>query len=123
MKKLRVLARGAAMVFDYERHDAGTRRFVGRRFDGSLGAVFVDESGAQQRQGGWPASHSPANPDEIPHRADYVRALRDGDLWPADAETAAFVGVAFDPTFGGDYPSPRPSSPVVRIESSSTVKE
>jgi hypothetical protein len=33
----------------------------------------------------------------------YVTAVRDGELWAADAQTAAHCGVAFDPTFGGDY--------------------
>ena len=103
MKKLRVLARGTAMVFDLERHDAGVRRFVGRKHDRTLGSATRDESGNEVRQGGWPPSHKPVEPDEVPFRAEYMLAVRDGDLWPADEESAALCGVKFDPKFGGEY--------------------
>lgn len=116
-KKLRVLARGTAMVFDLERHEAGVRRFIGRKHDRTLGAVFVerDHTGVdnQHRQGGWPASHHPREPDEVPYRAEYLFAIRDGDLWPADKATADICGVPFDPTFGGDYDGLEPSTPSV----------
>lgn len=103
MKKLRVLARGTAMVFDLERHEAGVRRFVGRKHDRTLGAAFRDETGAEMRQGGWPPSHHPDEADELPYRAEYVQAVKDGDLWAADTETAALCGVKFDADFGGEY--------------------
>lgn len=103
MKKLRVLARGTAMVFDYERHEAGVRRFVGRKHDPSLGAAFRDDSGVERRQGGWPPSHDPHSPDEVPYRAEYVQAVKCGDLWAADEESALLCGVKFDSTFDGEY--------------------
>ena len=106
-KKMRVLARGTAMVFDLERHEAGVRRFVGRKHDRTLGSVFRerDASGTENehRQGGWPASHHPGQPDEVPYRAEYHFALRDGDLWAADKATADMCGVEFDPDFDGEY--------------------
>ena len=113
-KKLRVLAREGRMVFDLERHGAGIRRYVGRKHDRTLGAVFreMDEGGTENeyRQGGWPASHKPAEPDEMPDRVEYRNALRDGDLWPADKETADLVGIPFDPKFGGEYDAAPASS-------------
>lgn len=114
-RKLRVLARGTAMVFDYERHESGVRRFVGRKHDPSLGYAFKDDAGNLVKTGGWPPSHSPASPDSVPYRAEYLQALKDGDLWPADKETADYCGVPFDPTFGGEYdhlaaPAPQSSA-------------
>jgi hypothetical protein len=96
MKKLRVRARGTAMVPNMEALDAGARRFIGRVFDPTLGPA-----------GGWPAS-----PDitEVPRRAEYLFAVRDGDLWAADEETAQFCGVKFDPSFGGEGEEPAKKS-------------
>lgn len=128
-KKLRVLARGDRTVFDLERHEAGIRRYVGRKHDRTLGVVFTERDAGgtdnQHRQGGWPASHKPAEPDELPYRAEYLFAIRDGDLWAADKETADICGVAFDPTFGGEYDvAPVPSSlPAALVRISPPVKE
>ena len=137
MKTLRVLARetarGPAMVFDLESHENGVRRYVGRKHDRTLGASFVDDAGNAQKQGGWPPSHTPANPDVVPYRAEYGNAVRDGSLWAADEETAAHCGVVFDPTFGGDYdhvratapePETAPASPLaLRVLAPSTARD
>ena len=103
MAKLRVLARGVAMVPHIESYEAGARRFVGRKHDATLGAAFRDDQGVERRQGGWPPSHSPAEPHEVADRAEYRQHVREGDLWPADKATADACGVKFDPTFGGEY--------------------
>ena len=106
MAKLRVLAKGMAMVPYYESFDAGgRRRFVGRKHDATLGAAFRDENGVEHRQGGFPPSHSPVQPHEVDDRAEYRQHVREGDLWPADEATAAACGVRFDPSFGGEYES------------------
>lgn len=92
MKKIRVLARGAAMVCDYEALAAGSRRFIGRKHDPSLGP-----------NGGWAAL---GEAQEVPAAGEsgveYVKAVKDRDLWPADEESAKHCGVKFDPEFGGE---------------------
>jgi hypothetical protein len=103
MNKLRVLARGLAMVPDLERLEAGVRRFVGRKIDPTLGYASRDENGNVVMSGGWPPSHQPGSPDEVPVRAEYVAHVKDNDLWPADEATAAACGVKFEPRFGGEY--------------------
>lgn len=78
-KKLRVRAHGTAMVVDFGALEAGGRRYIGRVFDATLGPA-----------GGWPAVGDVL----IPYRTEYIRALRQGDLEAADADTAAIAGVA-----------------------------
>lgn len=92
-------ARGKAMVFDLEAHDQGIRKFIGRRHDRTLGFPEYDENGNKFMTGGWPATETP---QEVPERAEYIQACRDGDLWPADEATARACGVKFDPTLGGE---------------------
>ncbi len=85
-KTLCVRARGDALLQDYEALDAGVKRFVGRQFKevepGQWGFVPTQDSA------------------KIPYRAEYVRAVKEGDLWAADAATAAACGVEFDSKFG-----------------------
>lgn len=109
-QKLNVLARGTAMVFDLERHEAGVRRFVGRKHDRTLGFPDKDINGNVFMSGGWPPSHGPAEPDAVPSRAEYVSAVRDGDLWAADEATAKHCGVKFDALFGGEFDHLQPVS-------------
>jgi len=85
-KPLRFRARGTALVTDFERLDAGIKAFVGRKF------LEVEEG----KRGFVPTG----NDQEVPYRAEYVKACKDGDLWPADAFTAVVCGVSFDPKFG-----------------------
>jgi hypothetical protein len=84
---LRLRARGQALVTDYEAEDAGRRSYVGRKavFDGA-DLVGFDVTDAVV---------------EKPMRGEYLRALKKGDLFPADQATADLAGVDFDPTFGG----------------------
>ncbi len=79
MKTLLVRAGGAAMVPRLEAMNANPREFVAREW------VTVE---------GKAALAPTKDPVEVPARAEYVRAVRDGDLLPANAETAAFCGVA-----------------------------
>ena len=67
---LLVRAVGATLVVNYEALESGARRFIGRTFLASAGP-----------NGGWPASAEPA---KVPATAEYLKALRDGSLAPAD---------------------------------------
>lgn len=87
-KTLRVRARGPReeesgppMVQDHERLGQGTNAFVGMKFQelqdspGRYGFVVQDVD------------------VELPVRAEYIKALKDGDLLPADDATAKLAGV------------------------------
>jgi hypothetical protein len=108
-EKLRFRARGTAMVQHYERLDAGINAFVGRKF-----GQVKDQPG---RHGFIPSNET----DEVPYRAEYVKACADGDLYPADEETAKACNhyakahglpcVKFDATFGAEGATAGPSLP------------
>ncbi len=102
MKKLKFLSRGTNLCIDLEAQTAGILRFIGRKHDPSIGFQGVDENGNKFMSGGYPST---GKAQEVPARAEYMFAGRDGDLWPADEETASYCGVAFDPHFGGEHPS------------------
>lgn len=84
-KRLRFRARGEALVQNYEKLDANIKAFIGRKF--------------AQVEDRWAFVPTDAD-EEVPARAEYMKACKDGDLWPADAATAAACGVRFDPNFG-----------------------
>lgn len=75
MLKLKVRPVANVLVSDFEALNSGVRRFVGRRFDPSVGFVPLDEDA------------------EVPFRAEYVQAVKAGELEPCDAETAKLCGV------------------------------
>lgn len=80
--KLRVLAHGDASVPNFERLEQGVNCFLGRDYTETAPGQFA---------------FVPNNKvEEVPSRAEYLKALRDGDLMPADAATAAVAGVKFD---------------------------
>ena len=83
---LLVRARGLAIIENHEAAEAGARKFVGRVHDPKLG-----------KNGGWPPDEAPHT---VPDRAEYRAAIKHGDLWAADEETAKKCAVDFDPTFG-----------------------
>lgn len=92
---LRVRATGNGLVQDYERLEAGTNAFVGRKF-----VERTDKPG----QYAFEATDEVA---EVPYRVEYVKALQTGDLEPADEATAKLAGVkwkalAVAPTQKGD---------------------
>lgn len=86
---LKVRSSAKAMVTNFEALAAKSRRYVGRYFDASLGAINPE---TQKPQGGWPLKDEP---EEIPFRAEYLQAVREGDLIPADKATADVCGVPF----------------------------
>lgn len=89
--RLRFLARGTSLVADVHAQEHPThpvRRFVGRRWQEVL-------------PGRW--SWVPTGePQECEYHPDLVDAVKKGDLWAADEESAAFCGVGFDPDFGDE---------------------
>lgn len=88
---LLVLARGTAMVPDFAAIERPNplRRFLGRTY-------------RQVAPGQW-GFEPKAEAEAVEASADVIKALRDGDLWPADKATADAAGVEFDPKFGGEY--------------------
>jgi hypothetical protein len=87
-KILRVRARGPnefesgpPMVQNYEKLEAGINSFVGLKFGeiegqpGQFGFAVIDDI------------------VELPYRGEYVKALKDGSLLPADEETATAAGL------------------------------
>lgn len=97
---LRVFAHGSAKVPDYAAHAQNlTTRFIGWEFDPDLGAEFKDaDSGELRKSGG---HRKKLEPTEMEFErgalllGEYIRCLRDGDLVPADEETARLAGVPF----------------------------
>jgi hypothetical protein len=111
---LRFLPRGTAAVQDYAAlmRPPHVNRFLGWRWDGTLG-VEVDEVDAQGRATGRKLRTGGRAKlvDQVivvgpsdPHRHEYVQHARSGDLWCADAATAATCGLPFEPHFGGEHP-------------------
>lgn len=87
-KRLRFYCRGTAQVPDPHAADRGVRRCIGRRWQEAM-------------PGRW-AWVPTGEPQEVDYHHDLAKACRDGDLWPADEDTAATCSVGFDPTFGGE---------------------
>ena len=105
---LRVRRKGTAMVPHYETHPQ-VRRFHGWKFDPTLGEEFEHpETKSMVRAGGF-GSHDDVI--EVPDTVEYRRHLRDGDLWPADQDTAQAAGVPFDPSFGQPATAPSEARP------------
>jgi hypothetical protein len=105
---LRVLPRGTALVQDYRAmFDTKTNRHVGWKFDFSGGLTFVDSKDGQTKRLGARVKQPNAVvtiAGDDPYRGEYIRHIQQGDLWAADPETAALVGVPFEPHFGGEHP-------------------
>jgi hypothetical protein len=97
--KLRFYARGTAHVSDFDALERPNplRRFIGRRLT--------------EMEGGRMAFVPKPDPDEVTARPELVKAARDGELWPADEETARACGVAFDPTFAGERANAKKKQP------------
>jgi len=60
-----------------------SRRYVGWKFNAEVGEA-----------GGWERKEEP---ETLPYRHEYVKAVREGDLVPADKETAKLCGVIWCP--------------------------
>jgi hypothetical protein len=105
---LRVLHRGTAMVSNYRALvEAKTRRYHGLVFDSTVGGDFLDADGKPtgQKHGGFRklADEVVTIPADDPYRAEYIKHLKDGDLWAADQATADAAGVPFEFDFGGEH--------------------
>ena len=75
---LRVRAKAPALCQNYEALESGVKRFIG-----------------------WKASpagfEATGDVESVPMRAEYVQAVKDGDLEAADDATATACGVALQP--------------------------
>lgn len=81
MKNLKVTSAPGALVQNLAALSSNTPRYIGRTFDASEGP-----------HGGWKLSDTP---EEVPFCAEYLQAVREGDLIPADKSTAEMCGVKF----------------------------
>lgn len=101
VQHLTVRARGTALVSDFDALDRPKplRRFIGRQ--------YVQDK-VTGRWGFMPTG----KPEQVRHRSEVLKAVRDGDLWAADEDTAKVCGVRFDPTFGEPPAPPAPASDV-----------
>lgn len=108
---LHVLPRGTACVTDYAAlmdERASVNRKIGWQWDGSLGPEFTDpRSGQKMRHGGRRklVDQITTIAGDDAHYAEYVRHLKEGDLWAADPDTARAAGVPFEPHFLGEHPA------------------
>jgi hypothetical protein len=82
---LRVRARGTALVHSLEAMNANPRVFIARKWTTVDGRAALEPT---------------AEAAEIPNRAEYRTAVKEGSLWPADEATAKECGVTFDSFFG-----------------------
>lgn len=94
MKKVQTLnvyasPSSGVLVSDLEAYAVKVRRFVGWEHDGSLGP-----------DGGFRAKVVPTtlHVTDNTHLAEYIRALKDGELLPADEATAKASGTILKPS-------------------------
>ena len=106
---LSVLPRGVALVQDYRAlHETGTNRFLGWKFDPTLGPEFTDPVDGQKKHHGGRVKQTDREvviPADDPFYHEYVVHLKHGDLWAADLETAKVAGVPLEPHFLGEHPA------------------
>jgi hypothetical protein len=110
-QKLRFLAKGTAMVPHYEAQKAQVRRFHGWKHDATLGPQFKvkDDLGRETamtaHHGGFVKQLGQITAVGLRSEfaGEYIRHLRDGDLWPADEFTARQAGIKYDPTYGAEH--------------------
>lgn len=118
-KRLRFLSRGTALVPNYESAKSGVRRFHGWKHHTEIGidAPVVEDDGRPEtdakgkptgrtvRLGGFVKQLGQVTAVGIHSEfaGEYIRHLRDGDLWAADEFTARTARVKFDASFGGEH--------------------
>lgn len=100
---LKVRARANRHIMDLEAMAAGARRYVGRAYNpehpertpkamaAATSPVRIDEPTAYDHRPHWP--RHPDGAVEKPARAEYVQAVKRGDLLAADEATAKLCGV------------------------------
>lgn len=82
------------MVQDYRRMYAGTRAYLGLKHDPEAGHEYLDtQTGLVQRTGGFRVTDQVIELPRDEHFHDYLQHVRQGDLVPVDAATAAACGV------------------------------
>jgi hypothetical protein len=87
IKMLNVKAVEGKLQPNFEAFEAGVRRFVGWSYDPTVGEV--DEKGVPQ--GGFVMLPSAS----VPCRAEYIQAVKLGDLEVVDQASAVLCGVKF----------------------------
>lgn len=91
-KMLLVRPVGTALVTDYAKMERNIRAFIGRKWDPTVGDA-----------GGF----VPTDEDvEVPEIAEYIHALRDGDLEPRNAQAAKHAGVIWQEPKAAKAPPP-----------------
>lgn len=80
-KMLNVRAVGDALVQDYQAMQSGMRRYIGRKYDSSVGD-----------NGGWIMLDEEL---QIPDCAEYRHEIKQGNLQAADEYTAHICGLEF----------------------------
>ena len=107
---LTVYASENSMCPDYEALEQNHLRFVGRKMNSEKKSIMQQVQGrAVFKKGGYDYSvteitkkskevESPTwiiqdKPAKVPHRAEYIQALKKGDLLPADQQTARLAGL------------------------------
>lgn len=99
--KLRVKAKGTAMVPDIDSH---RRQYIGWVLDRTQGEKYNDSEFINGRLEIVPRQQAvfvTSGVVEVPSYAEYMRSVKDGDLAPADQATADYCKVKFE----GDEPS------------------
>ena len=76
--KLKLFAVGDKLINDLDALKRGISRYIGRKWDASLK--------------GFPPADEPS---VVPTSIEYVKMVQQGDLAPADEETAKYCGVPF----------------------------
>ncbi len=117
---LKVIATPKAMVPDYKRLFAGTKCFIGWRFDPTAGenVEIVDHSaavvGARKlvRQGGYFRTEGPVDADAPDEEIglEYARSIAQGELLPADQATADYAERRTGVRIPVSAPTPPPSA-------------
>jgi hypothetical protein len=74
-------------------HGGQPQRRVTHTHEPNAGGRFVDDLGQERRHGAW--LKKVGEVVELPLLGDYIRDIRNGDLFPADEATAAVVGFPF----------------------------
>ena len=77
-KSLKVRASGTALIQNIAAMNAGISRYVGRTWNAALNGFVANEQA-----------------ETVPFEVEYYNAIRNGDLLPADEETAKFCQVTF----------------------------
>lgn len=99
---LRVYARSHAMVQDFERLEAGIKKFFGWKLVQK--APPKDPTNPEDK-GEW-AFDMTDEVVEVPNKPEYRKCCQEGSLRPADEATAKACGMPFEPIAAHDTEAP-----------------